>query len=287
MKNYDFKNPAPLPRQEDHYLMWRDDFTHLSDHVLVFGDIHALPTLIECLRHFTSNYICFVSDRFQQDKWVKIRNRYANVLYFEASYSDKHELARTGIESCKHVVLLSWMLPESNHPDSGVLQIIRIIDEHFPAAQYTVEIVDDNNLKFLDKQNAEVVDSSLPFICNTKYASGQVFLSSVLDAIIAQAYFNETLFDVLDKLIFGGTAGSESSIQENCKLNMVVIDAELGGRTTFAQFFQACFDLAGAAVIPIGIYRQPNSLLLGNESPYIITNPDKKCLLIVSPGLTL
>ena len=64
------------------------------------------------------------------------------------------------------------MLPESNHSDSGVLQIIRIIDEHFPEVQYTIEIVDENNLKFLDKQNLEISDSTLPFVCNSKYASG-------------------------------------------------------------------------------------------------------------------
>ena len=81
--------------------------------------------------------------------------------------------------------------------------------------------------------------------------------------------------------------GSESSVQENCKLNMVVIDAELGGRTSYFQFFQACVNFEHATIIPIGIYRQPNSLLLGNETPYIIANPDKKCLLIVRLVFTL
>jgi len=78
-------------------MMWRDDYSHLKDHILIFGHIEAMPTLIECLRHFTNNYICYVSDKLEMDKWNKIRNRYSNVLYFEASFSDKNELARTGI----------------------------------------------------------------------------------------------------------------------------------------------------------------------------------------------
>ena len=101
--------------------MWRDDYSHLKDHILVFGDIEAMPTLIECLRHFTNNYICYVSDKLEQEKWNKIKNRYQNILYFEASFSDKNELARTGIQNSKHVILLSWMLQNSNHPDSGML----------------------------------------------------------------------------------------------------------------------------------------------------------------------
>lgn len=63
IRNYDFNHPPTLNKQEDTYLMWRDDFSHLSDHILVFGEIESLPTLIECLRHFSNNYICYVSDK--------------------------------------------------------------------------------------------------------------------------------------------------------------------------------------------------------------------------------
>jgi len=119
--------------------MWRDDIcTNMSGHILVFGDIESLPTLIECLRHFTHNFICFVSDKPRNEKWNKIKNRYSNVLYFECSFSDKNELAKTGIRNAKHVLLLSWMLENSNHPDSGMLQIIRIIEEHFPEIRHTM-----------------------------------------------------------------------------------------------------------------------------------------------------
>ncbi|CDW86696.1 cation channel family protein [Stylonychia lemnae] len=280
IKNFDFRNPEPLHKTDDHFLMWRDDLSYLKDHILIFGDIEAMPTLIECLRNFTNNYICYVSDKLELEKWNKIKNRYSNVVYFEASFSDKNELARTGIQNSRHVILLSWMLQNSNHPDSGMLQIIRIIDEHFPDVQYTLELVDENNLKYLNKKNNSMKDTNLPFICNTKYASGSVFFSSILDAIIAQSYFNETLFEVLDKLIFGGTVENESKVEENCKLNMILIDSTIGGKTTFKGFFEACINNEGSPIIPIGIQRQPNSLILGNQQPYIITNPDKNCLLM-------
>ena len=84
-------------------------------------------------------------------------------------------------------------------------------------------------------------------------------------------------------MIFGGTIENESKIKENCKLNMILIDSELGGKTTFYQFFEACINNENnGLIIPIAIYRAPNSLILGNEMPYIITNPDKNCLLLVT-----
>ena len=97
-------------------------------------------------------------------------------------------------------------------------------------------MIDENNLKYLDNKN-EIEQQNLPYICNTKYASGTVFFSSILDAIIAQVFFNQTLFEVLDKLIFGSTIKSETNIEENCKLNMIRIPAKFGGKITFNQFF--------------------------------------------------
>lgn len=95
--------------------------------------------------------------------------------------------------------------------------------------------MDETNLKYLDKKNNNSASENamLPFICNSKYANGQVFFSSILDAIIAQSYFNATLFEVLGKLIFGGSIETDSKIKENCKLSIIYIDEALGGKTTF------------------------------------------------------
>ena len=112
-----------------------------------------------------------------------------------------------------------------------MLQIIRIIEEHFPEVPYTIEFVDENNLRYLEKKSESWVNN-LPYFCNEKYASGRVFFSSTLDAIIAQAHFNPTLFEVLNKLIFGNRS-SESKFGENCRLNMIKVDPELANKTTW------------------------------------------------------
>jgi hypothetical protein len=101
---------------------------------------------------------------------------------------------------------------------------------------------------------------------------------------------------------------NETDIEENCKLNMIRIPEEIGGKVSFYQFFQACLntnqrgpskknninlgennkdqkgdenDNSGGHIIPIGIFRVPNPKVLGNETHYIITNPDKNTPLLV------
>jgi hypothetical protein len=44
--------------------MWKHDFTHvLKDHILLFGDIKHMGSLIESIRRFTFQEIVYVSDK--------------------------------------------------------------------------------------------------------------------------------------------------------------------------------------------------------------------------------
>ena len=126
------------------------------------------------------------------------------------------------------------MLEKSNHPDSGILQIIQMIEQYYPNVPYTIELEDENNLKYMSKASES---NKLPLNCHSKYAAGKVLYSSTLDSIIAQSYYNDNLFEVLDKLIFGDSDTNETKIEENSRLNMIKIPEELGGICTYENFF--------------------------------------------------
>ena len=160
IRNFDYdinnnksKKKKSSPRSVDNELIndkfseWIDDLSFLKDHIIVFGPLDSFPSLVEWLRHFFNNYICYVWDVPKPEKWNQIESKYANVKYLECVYSDKNELDRTGIKRARHVILLSWMLEKSNHPDSGILQIIQMIEQYYPDVPYTIELEDENNLK--------------------------------------------------------------------------------------------------------------------------------------------
>jgi len=299
LKNYDYdmssydkrkssskkmSSKADTDGVNDKFTEFLDDTSYLRDHIIVFGPLDSLPSLIECLRHFTNNYICYVWDTPKPERWNQIESKYRNVNYLEWVYSDKNELKRTGIEHARHVILLSWMLEKSNHPDSGILQIIQMIEQYYPTVPYTIELEDESNLKYLSKASEA---NKLPLNCNNKYAAGKVLYSSTLDAIIAQSYYNDTLFEVLDKLIFGDNDLKETKIEENSRLNMIKVPDELAGVCTYENFFYNCTKVNEEdtrnnkkPVIPIAIYRSKHYDVLGNETPFMMTNPEKGTLLL-------
>ncbi|MDR3549619.1 MAG: hypothetical protein P4M11_15345 [Candidatus Pacebacteria bacterium] len=54
------------------------------------------------------------------------------------SLNDPQELTRLAIHDAKHCIILSWRLPNSDLPDSGILSLTRIIQDTFKSAKFTV-----------------------------------------------------------------------------------------------------------------------------------------------------
>ena len=110
----------------------------IKRHIIVFGIIERLPALFQEFEKATEQYICFVSNKPPDDNWENIRKNYPKAVYFEASLTDPEEIAKTAIESASHVVLLTWLTPNSAIQDAGILPIVKIIIEHFPRVPFTV-----------------------------------------------------------------------------------------------------------------------------------------------------
>ena len=110
----------------------------LKNHILVFGIIDHLPALLSALRHYTNQSICFVSNIPPNEKWNKLKKKDSNIFYFESSLNDVEELSRTAIEDAYHVILLTWLIEDSSVLDSGILPIIRIIEENFSNIPFTL-----------------------------------------------------------------------------------------------------------------------------------------------------
>ena len=129
--------------------MWKDDLRgYIWDHILVFGSIDTLPTIVKTLSTFTDQIICYVNDVPPDERWSKIARTYNNAVYLQCSFNDIDELSHTAINFAYHAILLTWKSGESSIEDSGVLPIVRIIEENF-TVPFTIELVDEVNMKYL------------------------------------------------------------------------------------------------------------------------------------------
>lgn len=77
-----------------------------------------------------------------------------------------------------------------------------MIEASFPNCRTIVEILDGESMKFL---NFKPLEEEVPRALWPQYASGRVYLANTLDTLIAQAFYNPTIVDVLRRLITDGS----------------------------------------------------------------------------------
>lgn len=104
------------------------------------------------------------------------------------------------------------------------------------------------------------------------YAMGETYISSVMDTLIAQAFYNSALIAVLDQVIVGNSSGN-GDLEENCNLFPLRVPSTFIGRT-FAELFN--FLCERKHIIALGLYRYGEQ---ATTKPYIVTNPPEDLVL--------
>ncbi|CAG9319714.1 unnamed protein product [Blepharisma stoltei] len=256
--------------EEKHLIMWEHDLRgSLWDHILIFGRIEHLEIFLDIFTKITEQTICYVSDQPPDERWERINQSYKEAFYLECSLIDVEELSHTAINFAYHVILLSTRISGSAMDDSGILPIVNIIEGNF-SCKFTVELVDEINMKYLEKKPSIELES-MPFITWPRYAASHVFLSSTLDYIIAQGFHNNYIIDLIQRLIIYEDIYAETGIDENYQINSIDLPISLSGRITFGEIFIYFINLP-RPVIALGIYRGVG--YLNNEVPYVYTKPD-------------
>jgi hypothetical protein len=90
----------------DHYMLWKNDMRgKIWNHILVIGKIEHYANLLDYMAAQTNQYVCYISDQPPDERWLKIRRKFSNAVYFECDLRNIEELARTGINFAAHSIL--------------------------------------------------------------------------------------------------------------------------------------------------------------------------------------
>eukprot|EP01016_Furgasonia_blochmanni_P024307 TRINITY_DN2619_c0_g2_i2.p1 TRINITY_DN2619_c0_g2~~TRINITY_DN2619_c0_g2_i2.p1 ORF type:complete len:453 (+),score=60.80 TRINITY_DN2619_c0_g2_i2:65-1423(+) len=251
----------------DRYSMWYTDLRgQIKDHILIFGRIDYLMPFLQAVDGYSSQTVCFVSDEVPDDRWRRILGNFPKSIYLEASLSDPKEIRRTGIESAHHVVVLTWLVEGSLLQDFGMIPVVQLIEEHFPSVQLTIELIDERNMKFFKGQPNTEHAEHIPWRMWPKFAASEIFLSSMLDYVMAQVFHDEYYVDILSRLLshHGGTK------TENSRFNIFKVPNHYNSRTQYGALLTELVNKEPMA-IPIALMRDRR--MMDNEERVLIVNP--------------
>lgn len=154
-------------------------------------------------------------------------------------------------------------------------------------AENTIGILQHtNNARFCRPRDHEVCHDEYPCLAPS-FASGNIFLSSVLDRIVCQRFYNPYITDVVESLALGSSASypggsngnsfrslEDARHQQHHRLFRIRVDEQFVG----GKFLDVFMELLRLDMLVIGILRYPDPIL-ENLLPYVYTCSDPETVL--------
>jgi hypothetical protein len=228
----------------------------IKGHLILVGNFIDISYFVHRLRAYklskSQPLVILASSAPDELTWRRFRG--ISELYVVMGVpTDEGDLERAGVEHAKNLVILGG--EDTDKSDLAVdarsimtFRTVKALETIFPF----VDLVHSSNSRFL---------GSLPSLGNTNddtenayYAAGQVFTASMLDTLIVQAFFNEYIAELIDRL----TEGLIFSIP----VAKALPDAK---DKKYAELFKQLVD---TDFVPVALYRKSD-----NRLRYLMTNP--------------
>jgi len=221
----------------------------------IWADVILLCTRLRDYPLKNQSPIVVLSLNGPSDRQLRKIKHFLPFYYIEGGTTKFEDLIRAGYDTASNIVILGSEGSVDNVSiDSKPILIYRL-SKH-TKAHHIVNIRYPSNLGLLSNTN---LDSELE---DPLYASGKAFLSSSLDTLLCQSFFNRFIVSMVEQL----TSGRVYLVSLQDKLSKFI-------GQTYLDLFK---HLLQADVLPVGLYRTVD----GHDYP--LTNPLPHTMLVES-----
>ncbi|KAL4463512.1 hypothetical protein ABPG72_007613 [Tetrahymena utriculariae] len=261
-----------------------ENSTDVKNHILLCG-FHPsiyyfiLPLRAKYLREY--QHIVILSDQKPTQMWDSI-SRFPFITYIQGSPYVKQDLINANVTYAdKAVILGQEMTNESNNNealdqmlDSESIFIYKAIQKLNPKIQIMIELVYPSNIEFLIPQEVSH-DESFKSELTPLYAAGEVYISTMVDALTCQTFYNPHILTIFQQILTGGNHQQEQNLNneidkiKQSNLWQIPVPEDYYNKT-FGQLFHYLSEQRD--LIALGLYRLSGAL--DNKQPYTYTNPD-------------
>ena len=161
--------------------------------------------------------------------------------------------------------------------DCETVFIYKAIKKCNPSIQIMTELVYDSNIEFLlpDEELEKFDNGMVSYESTSVFSSGEVYVSSIIDTLTCQAYYNKHIVTIIHQLLTGGKNSSNHTLSYICE-NIGLKSSNLWHMAIPTKFINKTFldlymEFCDKNIIPLGLYRLPGAR--DNNHPYIYTKP--------------
>ena len=270
-----------LPRTQHKAETFSPDI--LDNHIIVCGIGLNLKNLLMPLRASSmknQQYPIVIIDKAEHipsEIWKEIQY-YPDIYYMQGNPVKSKDLHKAGIKKAKAVIILSKSssdIKQSDMVDADTIFIYKAIKNETKSTMIIAELVSVSALSFLNSNSDENLIKKQGYWLSPSFAVGEIFIGSMLDTLICQAFYNPFITEILKQLIMG-SAGSNFTNNFQLKLMekkitqstlyLLSINEELtrlGHRDlTKNMKYKEIFDIfVKNNMVPIGLHRNNKKIL--------------------------
>lgn len=276
----------------------------IKDHIVVCGIHSALYSFILPLRarylKELMHIVILNPEPPSPELWNQI-SIFPHLIYVRGSPLVNEDLIRAGIKHAKKAVIMDSGKVNTNDgsrrdkgndrmTDAESIFIYKAIKKCNPSLQIMIELVYPSNIEFLEPKSTQKEDldkakedNEFKYEYLSLYASGEVYISAIIDTLTCQSYYNPHIVTILKQLLSSGQSSANAlkmmGICEEADIKQsnfwqIPVPEDYHNKTFGDLFNYLCIQ---RALIPIGLYRLPGAT--DNERPYVYTNPESSVKL--------
>ncbi len=261
----------------------------INKHIIICGThpslyYFILPLRAKYLGEENLKWVVILANDISKE-WDSI-SRFEKIIFINGSPLNTDDLYRANIEYAEKAVILEcenkvYSYYEDEMIDSESIFIYKAIKKCNENIQIMTELVYDSNIEFLlpKKELTNLLkneNTKIQYESTSLFAAGEVYISSIIDTLTCQAYYNPHIVTILYQLLTGGKNTSNVTMRGICE-NVGLRSSNLWQIPIHENFINKTFlelftELAeNHNCIALGIYRLPGAK--DNDHPYVYTNP--------------
>ena len=151
-------------------------------------------------------------------------------------------------------------IQSNNNLDADAIFMYKTIEKHYKVSIIVTELASVNAITFLVQDKDGNAQKENHYQC-LPFASGEIFVSNLLDSLMCQAFYNSNISEILEQLIMGSANTPRSIMQfhhmmnlSKCSLNLVNIPKQCTSMY-FSDIFEFCVK-SKPCKIPIAVYKR-------------------------------
>ena len=270
----------------------------LEHHVIICGVNPNIKYLIMPLRsrNKTKHYPILIIDKNEHISskiWKEIQY-FPDIYYMQGNPIKSDDLKKAGVSKAQAVVILSKYNQDNDSlemMDSDSIFIYKAIKNESQKTLIIADLMSVNAIGYLSLVGDENLEL-YGFWLNEAFASGELYISSMLDTLICQAFYNPYILNIISQLMLGESTFKfpEDTLNTlnrhkflNSSLNLFKIK-ELFEKYKYQNIdgskkisFKLIFEfLVDKNMIPIGVLRAPSE---DSRQKYVFLAPSKETLI--------